>query len=690
MNQHDQIHCSLVMGKSRVVPLKAVSVPRLELVAALLSVRISKILSKELSYPVTHHFWTDSKVVLSYIQNESTRFKTFVANRVQEIRDNSSPNDWSYVPSHLNPADDASRGLHINDLLGNSRWLEGPRFMWQEVIPVFSSESIGILPEDPEVKTRVLNTLTLSNSAILERLERFSSWKSAMRAVAVCLRFKEILHLRATAKGLLYTQRNPYICCSVQEIQVAATEIIKILQNETFQEEITTIHSIQKQKGLPCGAEGRDHARSLKKRSSLYQLNPFIDKQGLLRVGGRLIKGIMEEELKHPIILPKNHHITTLIIRDCHERVAHQGRGMTLNAIRTHGYWIISGTAAVVKFLADCVPCRRAFGATQTQIMADLPEDRVQEAPPFSFCGVDIFGPWIVREGRKDLKRYGALFTCLASRAIHIESTDSLTTDSFINALRRFIAIRGPIRQLRCDQGTNFVGAERELKQALSEMNQQYVGEFLRNQHCDYFPFKMNAPKASHAGGIWERQIRSVRRILQILLQEFGAQLSDESLRTLLLEASAIVNSRPLTVDQIADPKSNIPLSPNNLLTMKTQIILPPPGNFDSTDIYHRKQWRRVQHIANEFWHRWKREYLQSLQPRQKWTRSEPDVKVGDLVLVKDIQTPRNQWPLAKIEEVLTGDDSHVRRVKLLMCQNGQKSVLERPIQKIVLIVSHE
>ena len=146
--------------------------------------------------------------------------------------------------------------------------------------------------------------------------------------------------------------------------------------------------------------------------------------------------------------------------------------------------------------------------------MADLPEDRVESAPPFTYSGVNYFGPWYIREGRKELKRYGVIFTCLCCRAIHLETAASLSTDSFINALRIFVSLRGPIRELRSDRGTNFVGAKRELAETISEMDENQIQQVLLQEGCDYFTFKMNDPSASHMGGIWERQIRSVRNVL--------------------------------------------------------------------------------------------------------------------------------------------------------------------------------
>jgi len=301
----------------------------------------------------------------------------------------------------------------------------------------------------------------------------------------------------------------------------------------------------------------------------------------------------------------------------------------------------------------------------QEQKMAPLPTDRTQDTPPFTYSAVDYFGPFCIKEGRKELKRYGVLFTCMNSRAIHLEAANSLTTDSFINALRRFTSVRGPVRQLRSDRGTNFVGAKGELDKALAEMDHSYVQEFLLGQDCDYVTFEMNIPNASHMGGVWERQIRSVRAVLSKLLLQCGSQLNDESFRTLLSEVMAIVNSRPLTVENLNDPTSPLPLTPNQLLTMKSRVALPPPGKFPREDRYARHHWRRVQHLANEFWTRWSKEYLQTLQPRQKWNIPRRDVEVGDVCIIKDECEPRGQWKLGKVVETYPDTDSHIRKVKL-------------------------
>ena len=294
--------------------------------------------------------------------------------------------------------------------------------------------------------------------------------------------------------------------------------------------------------------------------------------------------------------------------------------------------------------------------------MGDLPTNRTETAPPFTYSAVDYFGPFRIKEGRREVKRYGVLFTCMSSRAVHIETSNSLETDSYINALHRFLAQRGPVRKISSDRGTNFVGARRELAEALEEMDQERVRSHLLKENCDWIDMKMNVPSASHMGGIWERQIRTVRSVLANLLEESGPQLDDESFRTLMKEMQNIVNSRPLTATNMS-PDCPEPLTPNHLLTMKVKVLMPPPVVFQRADLYSRKRWRRVQHLANEFWNRWKKEFLQTLQTRQKWIKPQRNLRIGDVVLVKDDDLPRNQWKLARVEETLPSEDGYVRKV---------------------------
>ena len=668
VDDSNKVHCCLVMGKARVAPLKSTTVPRLELTAALVSTRINTILVKELQYEgMQSFFWTDSKAVLGYIKNDDKKFHVFVANRVREIRDHSNPEDWYYVPSNLNPADAASRGLSTKELM-ESNWLTAPPFLWEYSIGLLSDEnkSYTVDVEDSEVKSSLVLATTSSVPTILDTVQKFDSWNKMCRVVALCFRFCKILKDHTQSEA---------IC--VEDMNLAELAIVRLVQRETFKEEIELL----------------ERRKPLKKTSKLFNLDPFLQ-DGIIRVGGRIRHASVPFHEKHPVVLPKDHLVSVNVVRHYHERLAHQGKNMTINEVRSNGYWIIGINKTVSRIISKCVTCRKLRGRLQDQKMADLPEDRVTPCPPFTHCGVDYFGPWLVKEGRKELKRYGVLFTCLSSRAVHIETANSLDSSSFINALRRFISIRGPIRTLRSDRGTNFVGGQRELEEALQEMDNDKIRQFLLSEKCD---FVFNPPSASHMGGVWERQIRSIRNVMTSLLNNVGQRMDDEMFRTFMCEAAAIVNSRPLTVDTLNDATATLPISPNNILTMKSEVILPPPGNFNNE--YCRSRWRRVQYLLDQFWIRWRREYLQTLQRRQKWTHQRRDTQVGDIVLIKDEVMPRAYWKLARVVEVFPSKDGHVRTVRLLVGDRyiddkGRRvhtiTHLVRPVHKIVLVLENE
>ena len=706
VNEEGQCHCSLVMSKARVVPLKPITIPRLELSAVVVSVKISSMLQQELNFSDAEEmYWTDSKIVLGYIANDSRRFHVFVANRLQLIHEHTVQSQWRHVDTKENPADIASRGISADELLKNSEWFNGPSFLWKSELPISDEEEPEVSSEDCELKkTQVFSTQVdkINETGFCDGLKSFSSWTRLKRVVALCLRFVRnvkqcLLERKSNSQHNSSIKRGVSVnrTLSVEEVTEAEQKVIKAVQSEAFQKETMLLQGTEINVEKSDRNTVKQRKSLLKGQSSIYRLDPFIDSVGLLRVGGRLSRAKLNLGVKHPVLLPKSGHVTDLIVRHFHERVRHQGRGITSNEIRDNGFWVVGLSSVVSRLLTQCVTCRRLRGYPQVQKMSDLPEDRIEPAPPFSYSGVDYFGPFYIRQGRKELKRYGAIFTCLNCRAIHVETAVSLTTDSFINALRRFISIRGPIRELRSDRGTNFIGAERELAEAVAEMNENQIKQFLLQEGCDYFEFKTNVPNASHMGGVWERQIRSVRNVLSALMHNHGTQLDDESLRTLMCEAAAIVNSRPLSVQNLNDPMSLEPLTPNHLLTMKSKLILPPPGQFQRSDLYCRKRWRRIQYLANEFWSRWRREYLQNLQVRSKWQGEKRNAQQGDIVLISDENLSRSQWRLGKIVEAIPDKDGLVRKVKLLVGTSSldskgkrteSKVYLDRPIHKLVLI----
>ncbi|KAK2903738.1 hypothetical protein Q8A73_010395 [Channa argus] len=682
-NISNQAHSAFVLGKARVAPLKPMTIPRLELTAATLAVRIDKMLRKELELPLEDSvYWTDSTAVLKYISNETSRFRTFVANRVSAIQQTSTVSQWHYVNSHLNPADGASRGQKVKAFLRNKLWVSGPDFLTQAVgnwprNP--DSQEIDLDVADPEVKRNVtVNVLAVEESTdIVQRLmEYYSSWTRLKRAVVWFLRLKDMLltssrrrkgllqntvqNIQLRRKKLNYKTRKKNL--TVDELKEAEVDIIRHCQRKSFPDEISSLLK----------------GEAVKRSSHIHRLNPVLQ-DGILRVGGRLSRAAMPEESKHPAILAKNHRVSQLILQDIHERIGHGGRNHVLSTLRQR-YWIPNAISAIRKILSSCRTCRRLHGATGRQQMADLPLSRVlPDEPPFTRTGVDCFGPFTIKRGRTIAKRYGVIFTCMATRAVHIEVAASLDTDSFINALRRFIARRGQVLEIHSDNGTNFVGAERELKRSLEEWNMSKIENRLTQSGIKWM---FNPPSASHFGGVWERLIRSVRKVLSATLKD--QSLDEEGLQTLLCEVEAILNSRPITTPS-DDPNDLEALTPNHLLLLKTQPSIP-QGVFQEDDLYSRRRWRQVQYMADLFWKRWVKEYLPELQRRQKWTHAKRNFVPGDIVLIVDESAPRNSWVIGRIIHAIQDERGLVRQVRIKTRTNE----FDRPITKVCLLQESE
>ena len=383
-DEDENVHVSLVMGKSRVAPTKITTIPRLELTAAVVSAKVAVMVQEELNYTkLKQYFWTDSKVVLGYINNDAKRFHTFVANRVQVIRSNTDTKEWRYIDTKNNPADYASRGLNAEELM-KSNWFNGPSFLWEKEIPSCEEEIPNIQFGDPEVKATVRAATVKESFSLIDCVSRFSSWTKAVGVVS---------YLRRPFKK----NKPKTVATTVAERQDAERHILKEIQRKAFKNEIASLSR-------------KEQNAKISRQSSLLKLDPFIDEEGLIRVGGRLEYSTLPFEVKHPIVLPRSSQVTDLIIDHFHKKVKHQGKGMTMNEIRSNGLWILGLNAAVASYIYKCVQCRRQRRPTEGQKMANLPEDRVESAPPFTYCGTDCLGPFTIKEGGRDEEICGNIY----------------------------------------------------------------------------------------------------------------------------------------------------------------------------------------------------------------------------------------------------------------------------------------
>jgi hypothetical protein len=659
-----KISVNILCAKSRAAPLKVTQLPRLELCAALLVSQLYKVIIKALKIDVSNtFFWTDSTISLAWIAAKSSSLKTFVSNRVAEIQELTDNCNWGYVPSASNPADIISRGSSAGQLVKNDMYWHGPTFLkcderfWPKVpktIP--SGDAI------PERKTRCL---AVALPAKWDLLSKFSEFNKLCRILAWILRFKHNTVAKLTKKqdGIHHG------CLSCVELNDARKIIIRLVQESAFPDEINALKS----------------NKSLKSNSKLLTLNAYIDKDGIICVGGRLNKNsLIRETQKHPYVIPKDHHVTQLIIRHYHNQNLHSGAQATLAAIRQQ-FWVLNGRSAVRQVIRKCVPCFRVKPTSSKQIMGDLPSYRIEPSRVFEHTGLDYCGPIKINLNRgrgkpKISKAYIGVFICMSSKAVHLELISDCSTESFLSALKRFVSRRGKPRYIHSDNAKTFVGAEAELQQMLKSTKfQTHVVNPLIN---DNITFCFIPPSAPHMGGLWESAVKSAKHHLKRVAG--NALFSFEEMQTLLTQIEACLNSRPLT-PLSSDPNDLNPLTPGHFLTGAPLNAIPEQDTtFTATNRLSR--WQRVSQAQQHFWKRWSKEYLGHLQHRRKWKRSTPDVTINDLVIIREDNTPPVTWRMGRIIMTHPGTDGHVRVVTI----KTAAGVLKRPITKVCVLPANE
>ncbi|XP_017472588.1 PREDICTED: uncharacterized protein LOC108363668 [Rhagoletis zephyria] len=388
--------------------------------------------------------WRDSTTVISWLNSENRRYKPFVAHRIAEILAVTHPCDWKWVPTSANVAGDATRHSRHIDLSETSRWFKGPEFLslGVEDWPKHSTETTTA-ETTTETTTEELSPrplLILFNSTIFN-FNRFSSYNRLKRSTAWVLRFVN----RSRRKN----SPVEFYGLSASEVNAAEKLLCRVAQEATFPAEITALRV-----GQPLGSD-----------STINNLAPFIDDEKILRVGDRLEAATwLPFDCQHPIILPEKHQLTILIVTHYHERMKHQYFEATIGEIRQK-FWITRIRQVLRSVVASCIVCRASRAKPSPPILGTLPKDRLTPyVRPFSYTGIDYFGPLNVTIGRRTEKRWIALFTCLTVRAIHLEVAADLSTDSCILTIRNFINRRGVPVRMRSDNGKNFVGVKEEAK----------------------------------------------------------------------------------------------------------------------------------------------------------------------------------------------------------------------------------
>ena len=500
VRKEKHLFSNIIMAKTRVAPKKTISVAKLELQAALLGARMAKILVKELTIPIRRRrFWTDSSCVRNWLRTTASYYKPFVSHRIGLIQTLTESGDWRFVPGTQNPANWATRSTLTGDLMISPDWIEGPKFFklaeqeWPKDLPW--------MKENTEI--RAANESQPVNNIQIKESRHWGEIKFNHQDFPS------------------YTKLTGKLLNKVKECQ-----------EEQFGRELNELRN----------------GRELKSSSSLLGQTPFLDERGLLRVGGRITYADLPYDNKHPVILPSKHPLSNEIL-NFHWKHSHMGTDMVLSQLRQH-YWIIRGREAVKSVGRRCAICIRERIKPSHQQMAGMPKERLAVYKhPFSHTAVDYFGPMeVVLSINRTDKRYGALFSCLTTRAVYLDLAPSFSSEDFLNVFRRFIATYGTPETIRSENGRNFVGAEKELMVQMKIM--QNSGELQDWNQRKGITWKFQPPSAPHFVGANESLVRSPKLALNraLELEKKGMRYpTEEMLRTLLFEVAGLLNSRPLT-----------------------------------------------------------------------------------------------------------------------------------------------
>ncbi|XP_075167473.1 uncharacterized protein LOC142239564 [Haematobia irritans] len=639
--ENNNVSVSLVAAKSKVAPLKPFSIPRMELLAAQLGARLARTVAGIDRLKIRSKFWwTDAKTVLRWLQQDPKNFQQFVMHRVGEILEITNVDQWRWVPSKLNPADLSTK----NPTPPNTQmWFEGPQFLRLSNTYWPQCSDFGPL-DDTEIKR---SALVIEKCAQLQlNFKYFSDWRRMYRATATfllyCYRLKDMAVNKKSTKTYKIDSNT---------IEKAKLFLIRIAQQSEYRKDFLYLKN-----GKP-----------VEKNSGILALNVYLDKNDVIKCRGRAEFLNNHEDI---VVLPSKHHLTYLIVKSFHEKFYHQSHETALNEIRSH-YYIPKLRVLFRRVRRDCQWCKLNNAKPNIPQMAALPAARLAAFErPFTFVGVDYFGPFHVSVGRRREKRWGVIFTCLTVRAVHIEVAFSLDTSSCIMAIRNFISRRGTPREFYSDNGTNFKAAEKIICNPLQEIDYTIVkGSF------EQISWKFNPPAAPHMGGVWERLVRSIKTALYAICPSMS--FTDESLRTALCEAEFIINCRPLTFVSL-ECSDDEAITPNHLLIGSSDGYKPIP----TENIDLRQRWYKTQDFANKFWKRWLKEYVPIITKRSKWFIKQSPIKNGDVVVIVDPELPRNRWPKGIVINTVVAHDGQVRRAVVKTKQN----TLERPVSKLAVL----
>lgn len=592
------------------------------------------------------------KVTIAWVRSPPHKWNQFVSNRVARIQDNVKSTAYYHIPGSENVSDCITRGMTPSQFLGYSEWSTGPPWLKEPVSewPLCQDTSSICDETDMEEKKITLVSVNAEPSVLVQLALRFSSWPKLLNSIVYILRFLKILSNR---------QHKMILASDIQEAEI---RLLRAVQQECFSREIQNV----KNNDL-CVPQ-------------FQKLNPFLH-NGLLLVGGRLAHASLGFNHKHPILLPGKHYVTNLIVDSFHTRNMHTGPHLLLSLLRQR-YWLIGGRNIVRQRVQKCNHCFKYKPRTSQALMGELPSHRVNETiKPFVHTGTDYTGSVLItmgkRRGAKSQKAYICLFVCLCTKAIHLELAADLSTEAFLAAFKRFLARRGSVSKMYSDGATNYVGAKNQLDEVYDLIESPRFKQVLSDELTRHrIEWSFIPPASPHMGGLWEANIKQVKTHL---LKVIGSQiLTYEEMYTVLTQVEALLNSRPLC-PLTSDPNDVQVLTPAHFLHSSPLDYIPVPYVADNK-MNRLSRYQLLDHIVQTYWRRWSQEYLHTLQIRAKWiSPNNSPVEVGQVVIVKEDNSPPLTWTIGLVTDVYPGDDGIVRVVQVRTKNRSYK----RPVVKV-------